>query len=68
MACYCPKTAEEKRKKQAVSSVASSAAGTINRIIDVFPNTQQDQIRTQLASSILGILCQTLLPILMIIF
>ena len=40
----------------------SSAAGTINRIIDVFPNTQQDQIRTQLASSILGILCQTLLP------
>ncbi len=40
----------------------SSAAGTINRIIDVFPNTQQDQIRTQLASSILGIFCQTLLP------
>lgn len=40
----------------------SSAAGTINRIIDVFPNTQQDQIRTQLATSILGILCQTLLP------
>ena len=40
----------------------SSAAGTINRIIDVFPNTQQDQIRTQLATSILGVLCQTLLP------
>ena len=40
----------------------SSAAGTINRIIDVFPTNQQDQIRTQLASSILGVLCQTLLP------
>lgn len=40
----------------------SSAAGTINRIIDVFPNNQQDQIRTQLASAIIGILCQQLLP------
>ncbi len=39
----------------------SSAAGTINRIIDVFPTNQQDQIRTQLASSIIGILCQQLL-------
>ena len=39
----------------------SSAAGTINRIIDVFPTHQQDQIRTQLASSIIGILCQQLL-------
>lgn len=39
----------------------SSAAGTINRIIDVFPNNQQDQIRTQLASSIIGILSQQLL-------
>ena len=40
----------------------NSAAGTINRIIDVFPNTQQDQIRTQLSTSIIGILSQTLLP------
>ncbi|WP_261361780.1 type IV pilus twitching motility protein PilT [Aeoliella straminimaris] len=39
----------------------SSAAGTINRIIDVFPTNQQDQIRTQLASSIIGILSQQLL-------
>lgn len=39
----------------------SSAAGTINRIIDVFPTHQQDQIRTQLASSIVGILSQQLL-------
>ena len=40
----------------------SSAAGTINRVIDVFPTHQQDQIRTQLASSIIGILSQQLLP------
>ncbi len=40
----------------------SSAAGTINRIIDVFPTHQQDQIRTQLATSIIGILSQQLLP------
>ncbi|MCA9248921.1 MAG: type IV pilus twitching motility protein PilT, partial [Planctomycetales bacterium] len=40
----------------------SSAAGTINRIIDVFPTNQQDQIRTQLATSIIGILSQQLLP------
>lgn len=40
----------------------SSAAGTINRVIDVFPTNQQDQIRTQLATSIIGILAQQLLP------
>jgi twitching motility protein PilT len=40
----------------------SSAAGTINRIIDVFPAHQQDQIRTQLATAIIGILAQQLLP------
>ena len=40
----------------------TSAAGTINRIIDVFPTNQQEQIRTQLASAIIGILCQQLLP------
>ncbi|MGL4943170.1 MAG: type IV pilus twitching motility protein PilT [Thermoguttaceae bacterium] len=40
----------------------SSAAGTINRIIDVFPTSQQDQIRTQLATAIIGVLAQQLLP------
>ncbi len=40
----------------------SSAAGTINRVIDVFPTNQQDQIRTQLATSIIGILAQQLCP------
>ena len=40
----------------------TGAQGTINRIIDVFPTNQQDQIRTQLSTSILGIISQTLLP------
>jgi twitching motility protein PilT len=40
----------------------NSADSTINRVIDVFPTTQQEQIRTQLASAIIGILCQQLLP------
>lgn len=40
----------------------NSAQGTVNRIIDVFPTTQQDQIRTQLSTSIIGVLSQTLVP------
>ena len=40
----------------------SSAAGTINRVIDVCPTNQQDQIRTQLATAIIGILAQQLVP------
>ena len=40
----------------------NSAQGTINRIIDAFPGNLQDQVRTQLASSIVGILAQALLP------
>ncbi|MEI7920841.1 MAG: PilT/PilU family type 4a pilus ATPase [Planctomycetota bacterium] len=40
----------------------SSAEGTVNRIIDVFPKEQQDQIRTQLSVAIIGIICQALLP------
>jgi twitching motility protein PilT len=40
----------------------NSAQGTVSRIIDVFPTTQQDQIRTQLSTSIIGILAQTLVP------
>src|SRR5438105_497395 len=40
----------------------SSASGTVNRIIDVFPQEQQDQIRTQLSTALIGILAQTLLP------
>src|SRR5207237_7042921 len=40
----------------------SSAASTVNRIIDVFPKDQQDQIRTQLANALIGVLSQALLP------
>ena len=40
----------------------SSASSTINRIIDVFPKDQQDQIRTQLSTAMIGVLSQTLLP------
>lgn len=40
----------------------SGAASTINRIIDVFPKDQQDQIRTQLSVALIGVLSQTLLP------
>jgi twitching motility protein PilT len=34
----------------------------VERIIDVFPPHQQNQVRMQLAGSILGIIAQTLLP------
>ena len=40
----------------------SGAASTINRIIDVFPQDQQDQIRTQLSTALIGVLSQTLMP------
>src|SRR5262245_60867308 len=40
----------------------NSASSTVNRIIDVFPKDQQDQIRTQLATALIGVLSQTLLP------
>ena len=40
----------------------SGAASTINRIIDVFPKEQQDQIRTQLSVALMGVLSQSLLP------
>lgn len=40
----------------------SGAASTINRIIDVFPKDQQDQIRTQLSTALIGVLSQSLMP------
>ena len=40
----------------------TSAADTINRIIDVYPEHQQNQIRTQLANNLVGVISQTLLP------
>lgn len=40
----------------------SGAASTINRIIDVFPKEQQDQVRTQLSTALIGVLSQGILP------
>jgi len=40
----------------------SGASSTINRIIDVFPQEQQDQIRTQLSTALIGVLSQVLIP------
>jgi len=41
----------------------TSAAGTINRIIDVFPVDQQEQIRIQLSSNLIAVLSQALCPL-----
>ena len=40
----------------------NSAQGTVNRIIDAFPGNLQDQIRTQLSTSLISVVAQTLLP------
>lgn len=40
----------------------NNAAQTVDRIIDIFPANQQDQIRFQLASSLAGIFSQRLIP------
>ena len=40
----------------------TGAAETIDRIVDAFPTTQQEQIRTQLAASIIAVVSQVLMP------
>ena len=40
----------------------SSAASTVDRIIDVFPEGQQQQVRMQLSNSLVAVFSQTLLP------
>ncbi len=40
----------------------NNAAQTIDRIIDSFPSGQQDQIRVQLAASLIGVFSQRLVP------
>jgi twitching motility protein PilT len=40
----------------------NSCVQTINRIVDVFPNHQQTQVRTQLSFVLEGVLSQTLIP------
>jgi twitching motility protein PilT len=39
----------------------NSAGGTINRVIDAFPSSQQSQVRVQLATSLMAVLSQQLL-------
>ncbi|MCD6188524.1 MAG: type IV pilus twitching motility protein PilT [Desulfuromusa sp.] len=41
----------------------NSCVQTMNRIIDVFPDTQQSQVRTQLSFVLEGVLSQTLMPL-----
>jgi len=40
----------------------ADAAQTVDRIIDVFPPEQQEQVRLQLSTSLQGVVSQTLLP------
>jgi twitching motility protein PilT len=40
----------------------SSAGATLDRLLDVFPPSQQPQIRAMLAESLKGIICQRLIP------
>ena len=40
----------------------SDAANTLNRLLDVFPPSQQPQIRAMTAGSLRGIICQRLIP------
>jgi len=40
----------------------TSAQGTVTRIVDQFPVAQQEQIRIQLSTSLIAVLCQTLIP------
>jgi twitching motility protein PilT len=38
----------------------SSAAKTVDRVIDVFPNEQQEQVRSTLSDGLRAVICQTL--------
>ena len=40
----------------------SDASTTLNRLLDVFPPSQQTQIRASVAESLRGVVCQRLLP------
>ncbi len=40
----------------------SNAARTLDRVLDVFPNDQRDQIRIMVSESLRGIITQQLVP------
>ena len=41
----------------------SSVSNTINRILDVYPSNQQQQVKIQLAQILKGVVCQQLVPL-----
>ena len=41
----------------------SSVSNTINRILDVYPSNQQQQVKIQLAQILKGVVCQQLVPV-----
>jgi twitching motility protein PilT len=41
----------------------NSASQTLDRIIDVFPENQQQQVRTQVANTLQGVIAQRLIPL-----
>ncbi|MFZ4515647.1 MAG: type IV pilus twitching motility protein PilT [Acidimicrobiia bacterium] len=41
---------------------ATDARGVIDRIIDVFPANEQEQVRTMLGHTLEGVICQSLVP------
>jgi twitching motility protein PilT len=40
----------------------NDAASTVERVIDTFPGTQQSQVRSMLANTLKGVICQRLFP------
>lgn len=40
----------------------NSAAETVDRIVDIFPEVRQNQVRIQIASTLQAVVCQQLLP------
>ncbi|MFA6135351.1 MAG: type IV pilus twitching motility protein PilT [Phycisphaerae bacterium] len=40
----------------------TTAHRTITRLVDIFPTSQQEQIRVQLSEALIGVLCQALMP------
>jgi twitching motility protein PilT len=40
----------------------NDAASTVERIIDIFPGAQQNQVRSMLANTLKGVVCQRLFP------
>lgn len=55
-------TAAETGHLVATTLHTNTAAQTIDRIIDTFPPYQQEQIRTQLAATLLGVISRRLIP------